>query len=261
MSQIAVFLPHQGFTDIFNSLAHIDYALASGKWRTLYVIIREDAKDIVDFYCRHKSDAVICKYFPLSYLDGVVHGGLGIRNVYEHYKTLLQIEDYETLFLGVPDKFCTNSYQGRFSTSDIYHEHFVKKFYVPYGIDYSVRFQYFHVPRDLELETKRYTTFVEKHGPNYTLCHSVPSQYLPNGLPNCVELNQSSSSFFDSIQILEHAQELHLLDSSWAILVYLLQSKHGMFTDKKIVIYCRANSQALMFTEPSHPNITLVRMY
>jgi len=260
MFDTAVFIPHQGFTDIFNSLAHIDYYLASGKWTTLYVIIREDAKNIVDFYCKDKR--VQCKYFSLQHLDGIVHGGLGITNVYQHYKSLLQIQDYDSLFLGFPDKHCTNSYRNQFVSYNALHtDYFVKKFYISYGIDYSVRFKYFNLCRDRELEQATYIRFIDRYGPTYTLCHSVPNQYLSQTLNNCIELNQSSSTFFDSIQVLEQAQELHLLDSSWAILVYLLQSKYGLFCDKKIVIYCRENARYLMFTEPFHPNISFVRMY
>jgi hypothetical protein len=259
MSRPAVFIPHQGFTDIFNSLAHIDYYLASGKWSQLYVIIREDAKDIVDFYCRDKN--VYCIYFPLHYLDGVVHGGFGIANVYEHYKSILQIGDYESLFIGVPDRHCINNYKGCFSNSDIYHENFVKKFYVPYEIDYSVRAQYFNISRDTDLEDKIYNDFINKYGSTYTICHSIPDHHLLTSMTNCIDLTQSSTTFFDSIKILEQAQELHLIDSSWAILVYLLQSKYKLFIHKKIVIYCRTNSRYLMFIEPLHSNISFVHMY
>jgi hypothetical protein len=260
MSRPAVFIPHQGFTDIFNSLSHIDYYLSLQKWSILYVIIREDAKDIVDFYCKDKN--VQCVYYSLQYLDGVVHGGFRISNVYEHYKTMLNIEDYESLFLGIPDKYCTNAYKDRFlSNTEIPSENFVKKFYIPYDIDYSVRVQYFTFSRDTELEDKVYRDFINKHGSTYTLIHSGPNYHLPTSMTNCFELNQSTSTFFDSIKVLEHAQELHLLDSSWAILVYLLQSKYNLFIDKKIVIYCRARSQYLMFTEPLHPNISFVHMY
>ena len=70
---------------------------------------------------------------------------------------------------------------------------------------------------------KTYRWF-KNHGSTYTLKYSFPSQYLLD-MPNCVELNQTSSAIFDYIKVLENAQELHLLDSSWVILVYLLQSK------------------------------------
>jgi hypothetical protein len=260
MTLPAVFVPHQGFTDIFNTLAHIDYYLSLQKWSNLYILIREDAKDIVDYYTKGKP--VQCVYYPLHYLDGIVHGGLGIHNVYEHYKSILNIGDYESLFIGFPDKYCTNSYRGCFTkNNEVPTENFVKRFYIPYGIDYSIRYTHFNFERDDDLETVALNNFIEKHGSTFTLTHSIPNQYLPPSLINCVELNQSSPIFFDSIKILERAQELHLLDSSWAILVYLLQSRHHLFSDKKIVIYCRARSQYLMYTEPLHSNISFVHMY
>jgi hypothetical protein len=258
-NKIAVFIPHQGFTDIFNCLAHIDYYISLDKYSTLCCIIREDAKDIVNFYCRNKSNNktnVICIYFSLSYLDHIVHSGN--FDVYQHYKSVLQISDYDSLFLGIPDKHCTNHYKNKFFS--INDTNWCKRFYTVYGIDYDVRYKFFNVCRDENLENSEYLKFITKNGNNYSLSHSVDKSKITSTSDNIIDLTNTSTIFFDYIKILENAKELHLIDSVWAILVYLLNCKYGLFNNHKVVIYCRiGEGHKFFFTDSfNFPNFSFV---
>jgi hypothetical protein len=241
----AVFIPHQGFTDIVNCLAQINYHISLKKWDTLYVIVRSEAYDFVEFYVRDKPN-VIVQSAPLQVLDSVMHGWHGgcITDVYQYFSNILGVESYETLFIGVPDKHCTNEYKNKFMSYEC--NNFVKRFYEPYAIPFETRISMFEFTRDHDLEQKTYDTFVAKHGENYVLTHTI--QPIQSEYP-IIELDNATSVFFDYIKILEHAKELHLLDSVWAAIVYQLAAKYGLFKDKKIVIYYRRN-YTWMFNDP-----------
>ena len=129
---------------------------------------------------------------------------------------------------------------------------------------YDVRYSFFNIRRNYEKEEEEYTKFIKKYGEIYSLCHSVDISNITKNSPtltNCININQMSSVYFNFIKILENAHEFHFLDSSWAIFAFLLQCKYELFSNKKFVIYCRARSQYLMFTQPEHLNISFIHMY
>ena len=61
---------------------------------------------------------------------------------------------------------------------------------------------------------------------NYIVLHNdknrnkVISKKIPN--LDVYELNGASDIFVDQIKILENAKEIHLIDSSWSVLIYFL---------------------------------------
>ncbi len=245
MSRVAILYSHQGWTDILNCLALIDYYLSMNKWALLYVFIREDAKDIIDFYRRGKK--VIPKYLRPS--ASLVQ--LDRMNVVGYAEQVMKIKNYDILVHGLSDHMRTDNYKGQYliKNNTCF---FVKSFYAAYDIPYSVRVESFTFQRDSTLEDKAYDAFVEKHGKDYVLTHEIQDiqTALTEPIP-IVNLNGTSSSFFDSIKILEHAKELHLLDSVWGCFVYLLDAKYGLFRNKSVHIYCKRGYRQ-MFTEPVH---------
>ena len=60
---------------------------------------------------------------------------------------------------------------------------------------------------------------------NYILHHEITEK--ARDFTDCayVNLSRSTNIFFDYIKILERSREMHLLDSVWAVFVYLLD--HG----------------------------------
>ena len=48
---------------------------------------------------------------------------------------------------------------------------------------------------------------------------------------------------------MENAKEMYLLDSVWAGIAYLLDSKYGIFTNKNIFVGCE-RGYFQMFTKP-----------
>jgi hypothetical protein len=114
------------------------------------------------------------------------------------------------------------------------------------------RVKCFNVARDLELENITYNNFIQKYGDKYILHHEIndiEKKYDVEYVVEYVNLNGISDIFFDYIKVLENAIEIHLLDSVWGALVYLLDAKYKLFSNKKIYIYCRRN-YIEMFIKP-----------
>jgi len=62
-------------------------------------------------------------------------------------------------------------------------------------------------------------------------------------------LNNITEIFFDMIKVLENSIEIHLIDSVWGALIYLLDAKHNLFKNKNIYLYAFRKHHK-MFTEP-----------
>lgn len=229
---------HQGWTDILNSLGLIGWYLQF--YETLTILIRIDAMPLLNTYCQQFGDRVELDFRPKEILDQM-NDFSGV--------------DGDLLIHGMNDMFRTDDYKdvSMKSNSQI----FVNAFYTLYDIPAKTRISHFQVEREHSVEETAYTQFCNTYGTYYRLCHTI--EPLPSEDPRLltVNLNQQSETFFDMIKILEHAKEMHLLDSSWAALVYLLDAKYGLFQHIPIHIYCARNYIA-MFSDPiSLPNWTL----
>jgi hypothetical protein len=220
---------HQGWTDIFNSLGLIGWYLKT--YDILTVIIRIDAMPLLDFYCRQFGDRVELDFRPKEYVDTHIP-----------FPT-----SHDLLIHGMNDIFRTDRYKDVYQKS--IRKTFVNSFYTLYDIPATARIEEFFLERDFQLEEETYKKFIQKHGSNYRLTHTI--EPLPSNDPTlqAVDLNQSSDTFFDMIKILERAKEFHLVDSSWAALVYLLDAKYGLFQHIPVHVYCARNYIA-MFSDP-----------
>ncbi len=229
---------HQGWTDIFNSLGLIGWYLKT--YDKLKILIRIDAMPLIDFYCKQFGDRVELDFRPKELLDRMCS---------------LPTTFGDLLIHGINDTFRTDAYKDVFKESN--HQIFVNTFYTLYNIPAEARINEFRFERDYVLEEEMYKRFVEKYGTNYRLCHTI--EPLPSDDPTLqtVDLNQSSDVFFDSIKILINAKEFHLLDSSWAAFIYLLDTKYKLFEHIPVKLYC-ARKYIAMFSDPVKlPNWTL----
>jgi hypothetical protein len=121
------------------------------------------------------------------------------------------------------------------------------------------RINSFVLYRDPVSEEVAYSKVVKKEP--YICTHTNPDLQLfvkPEEGVDIIELNQTTQMFFDYIRILQHAKAIHVIDSVWAALCYLLDAKYGLFEKVPIYLYCHRNFDR-MFTEPVHrPNWTIV---
>ena len=233
-----ILLFHQGWTDIFNSLGLIGWYLKT--YEKLTVLIRMDAMPIMDFYCRQFGDCVELDFRPKEFLD-----------TYISFPT-----SYDLLIHGINDVLRIDRYKDAYQKSS--HQTFVNTFYTLYDIPARIRIEDFYLQRDTQLEEETYTQFIQKYGTHYRLTHTIELLPSEDYTLQTVDLNQSSDTFFDSIQILQNAKEFHLVDSSWAALVYLLDTKYHLFQNIPVNVYC-ARKYIAMFSDPVKlPNWTLL---
>jgi hypothetical protein len=228
---------HQGWTDIINSIALINYY--SRLYDNIYLLMRSEAKEIVDFYTRTLTNIKII-YIPKNKINCVpdVFNYLRLSN----YNQVDFLEkSLHRLFIGCHDNYRNDLYKGKFNGF------FVNAFYTSYDIPYITRINDFTFKRDYDLEDNEYEKFIEKHGNKYILYHEVIENYDKS--IKIVNLNGISDVFFDMIKIIENSVEIHLLDSVWGAFIYQLDAKYRLFKNKKIVLYAK-RGYTQMFTEP-----------
>jgi hypothetical protein len=231
---------HQGWEDILLCLPLINYHAA--RYRTLYVLARQDARNLLQFYVRGLPN-VSCIFVPLEELNKLGAKAIGpLASKITHYELIGQLDS------GRTDEF-KNAHQKQAYSLD-------KLFYEPYGITTRQRLDAFAFYRDPIQEEVTYTRTVTSEP--YICVHDDP---LSNKFA-CVDtslpiVRLSSTMFFDMIRVLQHAKEIHLVDSTWATLCYLMDAKYGLFHQIPIHVYCFEGRES-MFTDPVHvPNWTI----
>jgi hypothetical protein len=230
---------HQGWTDIINCLPLVNFF--SKDFEKINLIVRDDAKPIIDYYLSQFSNVESCYYNKFD-----IDNHLG--EIYQKYN------ETEILFFGVHDAFRRNNYVNSFLNSKP-NDFFVEKFYTVYDIDYLNRINYFNLNRNIELEEKLYNDFISTHGNDYVLYHEDAGRDIIldknnfNSNYKWIDLDKTTYTFFDYIKILENSKEIHLIDSVWAAIVYLLDSRYGLFKHIPIRVNCLRGYKP-MFLEP-----------
>lgn len=235
MTKNGILYFHQGWTDIINCLALINYYC--NLYDKIYLIMREDAKELVNFYVKN------IKNIKILYEEKINIDENGIPFVINKYKKL-NLENNDFLGIGGHDILRNDKYKNNFTKTI---GCFVNKFYTSYEIPYITRINDFTFNRNTKLEENKYKEFIDKYGKDYILYHEVIENYNKN--KKIVNLNGISNIFFDMIKVLENAIEIHLLDSVWGGLIYQLDAKYRLFKNKKIILYNKRN-WSTMFLSP-----------
>ena len=240
---------HQGFTDIFNCLGLIDYYMV--RYDELIVLCAERAQDIIKFYIKDKVNVsiILVNYSIPQHNQNMVNYLKDNKNI--------QVGDYDLLFHGVHEIERVDKYKNGFSLAMQKNYFFVKSFYVGYDIDYITRIDCFNITRDFVLEDTIYNNFIDKYGENYILYHEIIETPRKPDIAY-VNLACISTTFFDYIKVLENSIELHLKDSVWSILVYLLACKYNLFENKKITIYGKRGLNAY-YNDPIKLNNWIIK--
>jgi hypothetical protein len=221
---------HQGWTDIINSLALVNFYLK--QFSEISVLIRDDAAALLKYYCRNSKGVDI---IPLKIHD------FSLANT--EFVSFINNVRGERLYHGTWDKLRSDKFQGAYDRSDLF---FVDKFYEAYGIDKDTRYQYFEFSEYPELENSREEAFLLNHGNNNYLAHypahdlnarnQIHSEFAEGVVP--VNLDQTSQIFFDQYRILQRASKIVMIDSVYAALCNILDSKFRCFSHVPIVVKC-----------------------
>lgn len=239
---------HQGWSDIVMCLPLINYYHEN--FDELAILVRSDARPLVEFYIRDLPGTyTVALDTDNGRFSGLINTeGIGSRVVGGSSVEIPQ--DYFILFHDAHDGYRKDKYK---SFSQKYgrafqDRHFAQNFYEYYDIPYSYRISKFSVKSDMYGEIATYRKFVEQHGQKYIVYHDDEMNHLHGShhistkleinsdLPK-VNLNKISDVFFDYLMVLEHAQEIHLIDSVWACLIYQLDARYNFLAGKPVHLY------------------------
>lgn len=239
------FYSHQGWTDIINCLPLLNY-YKEKECKNIYFIIREDAKDLVKFYTKDLNINILL--IPKKILDSC-----NILNILNHINITINNNDL-IKFHGMFDSFRKDEYNFAFSKSN---DFFSTRFYTAYNINPNIRINYFNITRNIEIENNIYNNFIIKYGTEYILTHGDIDISKNNNF--CyVKLDEISTTFFDMITVLLNAKEIHLIDSAWAVIIFLLERRYNIFSNKNITIYCKRGYYDMFKTDHILNNINIV---
>jgi hypothetical protein len=234
---------HQGWTDIINCLPLIN--IYAEKYKRLFVLAREDASPMILFYVRGLRNVVpIFKTkqqldtIPWFNLINTQQLGITRFELIAHYDHMrLQNDPYNGAYMRL------NKAQPTFT--------FERLFYESYGLPYSDRVDKFTLYRNPDVEEQTYNRLVKKEPyicvHNYSELGNINTSQFDD--MSVIELDKSSYMFFDMIRVLQHAKEIHLADSVWAAVCYMIDARYGLLQDVPVYVYCFRDFYR-MFTEP-----------
>lgn len=236
-----------GYTDFLSCISIIFYNLEL--YNDIILYVREDLKDLCDFVFKNKKN-IKYHYCPSgnklpdgTHVDNFKKSILDNKDFYAEYKRLF---------------YSANRHIHNVPISYPRSKNTISFFYKDLHIDNSIFINYFNIERDLELEKRRYEKVVNDLGENYIITNEgggtvlsklyfnngkVNRKYFKNNKLPLFNLNFSSDVMFDMIMIIEKSKEIHLISTSWSLLILLLQKKFNLFNNIPIYFhnYIRPN--------------------
>jgi hypothetical protein len=212
----------------------------------LFVVFRSDAEPLAEFYNKQYKN-VVSLYLPFE----IAH----MIPALENYIGIFDLPgDIECIGTGQYCVFRTDALSDRLYIT----EHFWLDFYRFFNMDPVCRLEDFKLTRDYVLEHAKFIKHVDPGWTQYRLYHDCKGAEIPrdSGLPYLELGKLTENLFFDCIKILENAHEIHVIDSVWAALTYLLDYKYRLFSHIKITVYAK-RGWGDMFRFPLLPNWTV----
>jgi len=228
---------HQGYGDLFQNVGLINFY--SQKCDKLYVfVLDENRRNVINaiFKNNDKISSVIPTFktyqevtHPRSCFLCMTNGSyLNCPRNHKYRCKYIKSKDYDGEIINI-GCFKDSIKWENFRNNQL---SFAHSFYSYNNIDLNVRFENFILFNDVVEEEQVYTDFVKKYGEKYILIHQDPSRnlllnykkVLNKNLP-CINLNCISSTFVNYTKVIKNATEIHLIDSSWSVFIYLLSYK------------------------------------
>lgn len=138
---------------------------------------------------------------------------------------------------------------------------FSHAFYSYVNLDKNIRINNFKISRDIEEENKVFERF-KFSNQDYIVIHDdkdrnlIIDEYHLKSSKNIYQLNSSSKIMIDQLKILENAKEIHLIDSSYSVLIYFLSFNSEKLSNipKYIHSYANRNRDYNIYTDPVPKN-------
>lgn len=228
----ATLIHHQGFGDLFtnNSLCHI-YA---DKYEELVILTHTESrlKVLQSMYEQHSN--IRCEKVDLvsSYngvdacLNCMTYGSPnwcprdGSKCTFIDYD---KFDGYNNIKIACFDNF--SKWEKFYIAERQAGSSFSHAFYKFHNISMEDRIDRFSVPQNTASQKEVYKGIIKKYGDEYIVTHKdTERNFVFNLSDNVVEYNLHSKSetMVDQISVIEGAKEIHMIDSSYSVLVYFL---------------------------------------
>jgi hypothetical protein len=228
---------HQGFGDLFNSVGIIDYY--SNIYDKVNILVLDEDRQIIMnkfFENNKKIDCIVPSFCDFNHSNHpntcVMCMTNGSNNKCPRICNLkCKYIDYNNYNGDIIKIGSFNNYS-IWETYKSKQFSFADAFYTYINLDTKIRFENFNIHNNKDVENNTYDNFIKKYGSDYILIHEDNERHLlidknkivHKNLP-IINLNKISNIFVDYIKIIKCAKEIHLIDSSWSVLIYLLSYK------------------------------------
>lgn len=144
---------------------------------------------------------------------------------------------------------------------------FAHSFYLYHGIPVDDRINKFSLNRNIELENNKYAEFIESIGnKKYIVIHEfdgyvINTKYFSDAQWYYIyNLNNKSKNLADHLKIIDLAEEIHIIDSAYACLIYFMCLKYNFLKNKKVYLhtYSRPNRDLRIYYNPTPDNWIIV---
>jgi hypothetical protein len=232
---------HQGIGDLFNSIGIINYY--SEKYNNTYVFVLNNTNlNILNaiFINNKKIIPIIPKFinyqdpnYPNTCMNCMTYGSdtgclrdNSIKCKYINYKNykgkIIKIGSFNN-YIDNPNEW------EKYILNNISYAHC---FYTYNGLNTNIRLNYFKLFNNKNIQKNIYDNFIKKYGKEYILIHDDHNRelfinknnFLNKNLP-IINLDKISNYYVDYLCVIKNAKEIHLIDSSWSMFIYLLSYK------------------------------------
>jgi hypothetical protein len=129
------------------------------------------------------------------------------------------------------DNYKLNAFDDYYKWEKYYKTNFLLSFYTYYNLTFKDCINNMNIK------------FIDKSYDNncdYIVKHSDPSRRLNINLNTnlkIIELNNLSKNMIDTVNLINHAKEIHVIDSNYSVMIMLLQKKYNLFNNIPIFLY------------------------
>lgn len=235
-------LIHQGIADLFNSLGIINYY--SNIYKNVFILLNNDFFNNFKIMNEIFINKINVKPIIVELLDYEFITDSNINETCICCHTKWNIEKCPR-FNNTKCKYINyKNYEGdiikigsfndivKWNSFLITQNCFANAFYTFNNLDYLIRFNYFELFNDTNKEDIIYNNFIEKYGNEYILIHEdinrnllINKKMIINKNLPIINLNMISEYMVDYLKVIQNSKEIHLIDSSWAVFIYLLSYK------------------------------------
>lgn len=230
---------HQGIGDLFNSIGLINYY--TDKYEKVYIFLLDNIrKNIYNevFLNNNRVEFIIPDFinynediYPSTCIICMTNrNSLNCPRINSEKCKYINYNKYNGDIIKIGSFNNFNKWQKYILTQ----QSFAHAFYTYNKLDLNIRFNYFQIFNNKEKENIVYEDFIKQYGNDYILVHEDEdinrnyfidkSKIINKNLP-IINLNKISDCFVDYSKVIKNAKEIHLIDSSWSVLIYLLSYK------------------------------------